>query len=654
MPPYFDLAWLRAQLDTLGADGLVAALEPPPDSTPDPARLALYQAALLASYWLQNDPSALEHQLYGRLHSHAHLPDIAALRAQMTLRLRPLQEPWLSQAGGALISLSREQRERPSEKRETLPISGPKPDSKWIRLQDGRILTWDWTEPPYVWSSEGVLLGEWPINGKIALDVQQSRDGRYVVTTIGEDRIIFWSPQGEQIRIITDSIDMFSSAEELMDGRWLIYGSNTQPQIWSADLENLVTLKGHKGIFISVRELTDGRLVSMAEALRVWSSDGTLLTTISLPDKDGRWLTLEPGNLLRAWVPFYRITEFWDPSRPDLSPQKHHDGLISGIVPLPDGGALTWSYGWTHDPIRWGSDGTPAATLTGHTKFISGAAVLSDGRILSHSWDTTLRLWSSDGAPLAVLNGHTSRLEAAVLSDGRILSWSWDKTLRLWSSDGEPLAVMTGHTDSVRDACQLMDGRILSGASDRTLRLWSADGAPLMTINESYDRSNVLELRSGRWLSWSKDAYLWSSTGELLAAMDGHRTWLYGACELSDGRLLTWSFYTQVRLWLWSPDGEQLAAIDLPWDIHPAVIRAWFTQHDADWLTFVRHVYQTDGQVMVWFNQNRLDVCDAASGESLTTIYTDSPITAAAMNGQTVIIGCKNGQVMFFRWMGRS
>ena len=75
--------------------------------------------------------------------------------------------------------------------------------------------------------------------------------------------------------------------------------------------------------------------------------------------------------------------------------------------------------------------------IEGQTDAVRGATVLPDGRILSWSWDKTLRLWFPDGSPSAVLESHSERVDGAlVLPDGRILSWSRDHTLRLWRSDG--------------------------------------------------------------------------------------------------------------------------------------------------------------------------------------------------------------------------
>ena len=71
----------------------------------------------------------------------------------------------------------------------------------------------------------------------------------------------------------------------------------------------------------------------------------------------------------------------------------------------------------------------------GHTFGVEGVEVLSDGRIISYSFDGTLRLWNGfDGTLLHTLEGHRGSVYGVeILSDGRILSYSWDNTLRLWN-----------------------------------------------------------------------------------------------------------------------------------------------------------------------------------------------------------------------------
>jgi len=190
-----------------------------------------------------------------------------------------------------------------------------------------------------------------------------------------------------------------------------------------------------------------------------------------------------------------------------------------------------------------GPSGAPLATLAGHTGGVRGAQLLPDGRILSWSWDRTLRLWDErSGALLTTLTGHTSEdINAQISPDGRILTWCdsvsyvgpVDHTPRLWDGkNGIPLATLAGHTGWVEGVQFLPDGRILTWSLDKTLRLWDGNsGAPLATFS-------------------------------------GHTNGVTGAQLLPNGRILSWAWDKTLRLWddaSGKPISEPIAEKDLPW-----------------------------------------------------------------------------------------
>ena len=75
-------------------------------------------------------------------------------------------------------------------------------------------------------------------------------------------------------------------------------------------------------------------------------------------------------------------------------------------------------------------------TLAGHTESVLGVAATPDGRIITGSYDNTIKLWR-DGACERTIEAHTEAFRAvAVLPGGaRFVSVSEHRTANLWTLD---------------------------------------------------------------------------------------------------------------------------------------------------------------------------------------------------------------------------
>ena len=104
-------------------------------------------------------------------------------------------------------------------------------------------------------------------------------------------------------------------------------------------------------------------------------------------------------------------------------------------------------------------------------------AVMSNGHVVSGSGDRTVMVWdASSGECLKTLRGHTGSVRrrrpvkqsvdrsstqqraqvwcVVALSNDRVVSGSWDNTLKVWdASTGRCLQTLTGHADPVRCLC---------------------------------------------------------------------------------------------------------------------------------------------------------------------------------------------------------
>ena len=104
-----------------------------------------------------------------------------------------------------------------------------------------------------------------------------------------------------------------------------------------------------------------------------------------------------------------------------------------------------------------------------------GRRLPDDQRILSGSWDYTVRVWLLDGTVENSFKLHSGAATALVAmpDNQHALSGSYDKTAKLFNvNDGAVLRTFTHHVRPVQCLALLPDGRrFVSGSDDNTARI---------------------------------------------------------------------------------------------------------------------------------------------------------------------------------------
>ena len=266
------------------------------------------------------------------------------------------------------------------------------------------------------------------------------------------------------------------------DSRRLASGSDDQTlRVWDLDGDDPkpTTLRRFDSAVTALAFSNDGKRI----AVGTW--DGELMLCDSRTGKVIRELTghketintsvFDPSGKYLASGSSDDTLIVWDATTGEdlLTLHQGNEYDVTTAAFSPDGERIVTGDGENELKVWDASTGDEIETLTGHEEPVTCAAFLPDGRLVSGSWDDTIRIWNGDKT--ISLRGHTGDVTAlAIDSKGKcIVSASEDKTLRIWDPEaGKLLEVLRGHTESVRCLAVSPDDTFIVSGSKETIRVW--------------------------------------------------------------------------------------------------------------------------------------------------------------------------------------
>ncbi len=237
----------------------------------------------------------------------------------------------------------------------------------------------------------------------------------------------------------------------------------------------------------------------------------------------------------------------------ELAICRGHEHAVLSVCVTEDGKIVSCS--WDKTVRVWDMQGNQLAVCRGHEELVDSVCVTKDGKIVSGSDDATVRVWDIEGNQLVVCRGHEKGVNSVcVTQDGKIISGSYDNTVRVWDIQGNQLAVCLGHEGSVTSVCVTQNGKIVSGSWDKTVRVWDMQGNQL-AICRGHERevSSVCITKDGKIVSgsWDETVRVWDMEGNQVAESEsrGHQDIVNAVCVTKDGKIVSGSRDKTVRVW---------------------------------------------------------------------------------------------------------
>ncbi len=346
-------------------------------------------------------------------------------------------------------------------------------------------------------------------------------------------------------------------------------------EVWALALspDGKTLASGNRGAGITLWSIAEGKVIRTLKGRTSSIADGKALAYT--PD----------GHLLSGG--YNGEVGLWDPAtgRERVLARIHADE-VDAVAVSPDGRYLATG-GTDKRIVLWRLEregARPLRLLQGHGNKVMGLRFTPDGRLLSASYDNTMRLWDpASGTTLRIYQGHRAGLWSIALHGTDIYTAANDGTVRrwtlgtlnqwLWELPGEPISaaispdaawVSVGFSDGALRMYRLPGG---AEATSPTDAVQAKGGVGLRGAQPNLQATSILEVKDAHSNAHNnqilRQAY--SADGSLLATSShDHTAKLWRMEQGPDGPRLT-RLHTldrhgdSVHALAFSPDGRRLA-----------------------------------------------------------------------------------------------
>lgn len=281
-----------------------------------------------------------------------------------------------------------------------------------------------------------------------------------------------------------------------------LYAADSDGRMWAWDLRSgrlLAEVRAHENVVPAMLATPgavytaswDGTVVERhpltLRAARTWSTGGPPCANIWINaardrlavaawDQQVYLFDLASGQRIATFRPHREQT-------PPEEPIRWAAGRVAAARFSPDGRFLVTGTADGRVALWSGRDGSHLRDLGLIDAIVREIDVSDDSRLAAVACrDAMVRVWDLEDpdAEGRLFEGHTLDVrDAEFAPDGRLLTCSWDGSVRIWDvASGRPLAIHRGHSELVFDAIWAAGGdRVVSRSEDGSVRLWPAGAA---------------------------------------------------------------------------------------------------------------------------------------------------------------------------------